>query len=233
MWENLVEWNNFNGQNDSMFNSMGLISDGQGPGEDPEMFGKPRLSYYAYKLMVEKLEVSDWKSIETIQESNDVYIYKFRKNGKPIWVLWNDNTEAKSVSLNVGDIQSVKITESIPKYESGSEVTDYSTALNMGSGKISKGYLTINLGQSPVYLEESGSSLSEYSPTIFLQSSNELNIPQNPKGKCGDSICGESETSVSCAFDCKSTIPPVQIRCPDGVCGPVEREKGTCPEDCG
>ena len=62
---------------------MSLIAGGLN--EDPVPAGPPRLST-TYKKMVEMLEGCDWKNIATIQEQNGIYIYKFTKQGKPIWV---------------------------------------------------------------------------------------------------------------------------------------------------
>ncbi|MEK7850017.1 MAG: glycosyl hydrolase, partial [Candidatus Omnitrophota bacterium] len=53
-------------------------------------YSVPKLSYYTYKKMVEVLEGSDWDNIQKIQESGGIYIYKFNKSGKNIWVAWND-----------------------------------------------------------------------------------------------------------------------------------------------
>jgi hypothetical protein len=80
------------------------------------------------------------------------------KNGKPVWVAWwdyfDDSGTEKSITIYVGDINSVKITESVPKYETGKEVTDYSTAFNAETKTASGGKVTITLGESPVFVEE-------------------------------------------------------------------------------
>lgn len=41
-WNNLMEWDAFGGQVDSMFNSMGLISDGRNSGDPPDRFNTTR-----------------------------------------------------------------------------------------------------------------------------------------------------------------------------------------------
>lgn len=52
-------------------------------------------------------------------------------------------------------------------------------------------------------------------------------------GRCGDGICGPIEReNKSCPDDCNAGNGGAG-RCGDGICGPVEREKGICPEDCG
>ena len=134
--------NNDRGDND------GLIYDGVGPNDLG--YGTKKLAYYTYKKMTETLEGSDWNNIETIQESGGIYIYKFNNNGKNMWVAWNDNSGSQTVSLSdLGITGSAEVTEAIPKYDAGLDVTDYSTAFNT--------YTTVSdivLGESPVFVEE-------------------------------------------------------------------------------
>lgn len=138
--------------NNDVFDNTGLIYDGVG--ENDLGYGVKKLSYYAYKKMVEILEGSDWNKIQTIQESDGIYIYKFTKQGKPIWVAWNDNSASKTIMIPGITSNQAKITESIPKYESGKEVTDYSTAFNTETKSANGGKITITLGDTPVFVEE-------------------------------------------------------------------------------
>jgi len=75
---------------------------------------KKKLGYYTYKLMSEKLEGSDWNNVETVQESDNVYIYKFTNQDRHIWVVWwdywNESGNSKTITLDVSSINSVKIT---------------------------------------------------------------------------------------------------------------------------
>ncbi|KKR76597.1 MAG: hypothetical protein UU20_C0022G0010 [Parcubacteria group bacterium GW2011_GWE2_40_8] len=113
-----------------------------------------KLSYYTYKKMVEILEGSDWDNIEAIQEKDGVYVYKFTKDGKPIWVAWNDNNGEKQVVISGVNSSSVKITESVPNYGSGKEVKDYATAFKTETRQVTDNKLTITLNESPVFVEE-------------------------------------------------------------------------------
>ncbi len=151
-WNNLVEWNNFGGNPKSIYNFMGLIADGVNG--DPIPAGTTRLSYYTYKKMTEILEGSDWDNIGTIQESGGVYIYKFTKQGESIWVVWNDNSGSQSVTISGINSNSVKITEAIPKYDSGKDVTNYNTAFNTETKTVPGGTVTIILSDKPVFVEE-------------------------------------------------------------------------------
>ncbi|MEW6654827.1 MAG: hypothetical protein AB1394_15345, partial [Bacteroidota bacterium] len=55
----------------------------QGVSEEDTTFGvltgdfTRKLSYYTYKKMVEILEGSDWNNIQTIQEKDGIYLYRF------------------------------------------------------------------------------------------------------------------------------------------------------------
>ncbi|OGI17822.1 MAG: hypothetical protein A3J63_03425 [Candidatus Moranbacteria bacterium RIFCSPHIGHO2_02_FULL_40_12b] len=104
--------------------------------------------------MTEVLEGSDWDNIEKIQESGGVYIYKFNNNGKNIWVAWNDNSGSQIITISGISSTQVKITEAIPKYESGKEVTNYNTAFNTETKSVSAGKITITLSGKPVFIEE-------------------------------------------------------------------------------
>lgn len=147
-WTTMTEWDHYNGNSEDYFSNVGLINHAGNDGQSHK-----KLSYYSYKKMVEVLEGSDWNNIQTIQELNDIYIYKFNKNGRSIWVAWNDNANSQTVSLNVGDIQAVKITEAIPKYESGKDVTDYNTAFNAEIKNVINNQVSITLGDKPVFVE--------------------------------------------------------------------------------
>jgi len=152
-WNLIIEWHNFSRNPGSTFNFYGLVNNPDNDGKSHK-----KLAYYTYKLMVEKLEGSDWNNIETIQESDNVYVYKFTKKetGKPVWVVWWDWWEepdktSKTIILNIGDVKKVKITEAVPKYETGKEVTNYETAFNTETKGVKNGKLTLK--ESPVFIE--------------------------------------------------------------------------------
>jgi hypothetical protein len=110
-----------------------------------------KLSYYAYKKMVEVLEGSDWVNIQTVQEKDGVHVYKFVKGGKPIWAAWNDNPEAKQITIPIPASGRARITETSPKYESGKDVTDYNAAFNIETKGAENGKVTITLKDVPVF----------------------------------------------------------------------------------
>ncbi|MFQ5754158.1 MAG: hypothetical protein ACE5HI_19385 [bacterium] len=137
---------------DNFFSVMPLVYDGEGQ-EGANNKDVKKLSYYTFKKMVEVLEGSDWDNVQTVQEDNGVYVYKFTKDGKPIWVAWNDNLATQTIILNVGNINTAKIIKAIPKYNSGKEVTDYNTAFEIEVKQTTNGVVTISLGDSPIFIQ--------------------------------------------------------------------------------
>lgn len=152
-WWNLVE-GEFPLEVDKPANHFGLIYDGIGK-DDPGYDAK-KLSYYTYKKIVEVLEGSDWDNIETIQEKGGIYVYKFIKQGKSIWVAWNEHNEPRRVVITLDNgIEHVKIIDSVPKYSSGQQIANYATAFKTKTTSVSKeGLLTLTLGDIPVFVEE-------------------------------------------------------------------------------
>lgn len=116
--------------------------------------GSKKLSYYTYKKMVEILEGSDWNNVQIVQESDGIYIYKFTKSGKNIWVVWNDNSAEKQITISGIDSSQAKIIQAVPKYESGKEVTDYNTAFDTETKTAQNNKISITLGDAPVFVEE-------------------------------------------------------------------------------
>jgi len=144
-WNKLTEGSWF----DPMFDRCGLI-------KHPRFSGnaEKKLAYYTYKKMVETLEGSDWENIETIQEEDGIYIYKFIKHGRPVWIAWNNNKRITAVRLTLEkSSEDIKITENVPMYESGSEIVNYSTAFREIKGEILESYpeqLVFEIGENPV-----------------------------------------------------------------------------------
>lgn len=134
------------------FDFTGFIYDGKYAHDQGK--GVKKLGYYTYKKITETLEGSDWNNIKTIQEKDGIYIYKFTRNGKSIWVAWNDNAESKEIEIS--DIYSarVKISEAVPRYELGKDVKDYNTACNEETKTVNSGKISVTLEDTPVFIEE-------------------------------------------------------------------------------
>ncbi len=143
------------------FDYTGLIYDSAVPGDLTT--GQKKLGYYSYRKMTEKLEGSDWNSTATVQQANDVYVYRFTKNGKAIYVAWwdyfNDPTytsgKVRAVTISGLNSATVTVTEALPKFATGAEVTaaGYANSFTVTTVAVSAGSVTLNLGDSPVYVE--------------------------------------------------------------------------------
>jgi hypothetical protein len=142
-----------------------------------------KLAYYTYRIIVEVLEGSDWKNIATVQEQDGIYIYKFTKQGTPIWVAWNDSSVARTIIISGITTNRVKATEAVPKYESGKDVIDYATAFQTDTLVVTNGAVALTLGVRPVFVElltaTSVEHESENIPQEFLLYQNYPN-PFNP-----------------------------------------------------
>lgn len=76
-WNNLMEWDAFGGQAGSIFNSMGLISDGSNSGDSPDRFNTTRIAYWSYWLLAHYLG-NDIRLGEKIDVGVDgVFLYRF------------------------------------------------------------------------------------------------------------------------------------------------------------
>lgn len=139
-----VHWLSIKANGDGPFDKLSLISS--------DSF--KRLQYFSFKLLVEKLNGFDWSNIQIIQEKDGVYIYKFTKNGKPIWVAWNDNDTEKQITISGVNSSSVKITEATPNYSSGKEVANYNTAFSTKTANVENGKSIIAIKDAPVFVEE-------------------------------------------------------------------------------
>ncbi|MFB3896669.1 MAG: hypothetical protein ACE14V_10245 [bacterium] len=150
----LVEDYGFMRSIDGFFDHTGLIYNGLGL-DDQGPFVK-KLSYYSYKKMIEKLEGSDWS--KTSRMGNlpiGINGVRFIKSGKPIYVLWSDYESQISIPFYIADTTATKvtITEAIPNYDTGKQVTDYTAAFAISTAAVKKGAVTVILSDKPVYIE--------------------------------------------------------------------------------
>lgn len=157
----LIEGFKFDG---GYFDNTGLIYDGwDAPGETPcdLGLGVKKLGYYTYKKMTGMLEGSDWDTIQTISESDDVYIFRVSKNGKSVHIVWWDYFDdpayvpgaTKQVALSGLPSVTVSVTEVVPDAETGAEITDYQSAFTTTTEEVVAGNISINIGDSPVIVE--------------------------------------------------------------------------------
>ena len=143
-------------QDDAYFDHTGLIYDGAF--SDDMGLGVKKLGYYTYKLMTDKLEGSDWDSIQTIRESGNVYIYKFLKGGESVYVAWwdyfDDTGASKTITFNVDFTGDALITTAVPNADSGADlIGDYPDFFKTETKTVSGVQVTITLDENPVFVE--------------------------------------------------------------------------------
>lgn len=110
--------------------------------------GVKKLAYYSYKKMVEVL--GNFDKAETVS-SADTYIFKIYQGGRKVWVAWREDP-GQAIIAGI-DSKQVKITEAVPRHQTGKEVSSYSDAFRVRSEMIKDGKLAISLGQTPLYIE--------------------------------------------------------------------------------
>ncbi len=143
--------------------------------------GVKKLSYYTYKLMVEKLEGSEWDSVETIIDGqNNIYAYKFTKKNtrKSIYVLWwdffNDSSykEGDTIIANIPIIDEnfVKITQGVPNAGSGKDLDekDYPDFFPEKIQKVTDSSVQVILDMYPVFVEGQLSSQDKVSASVLM-----------------------------------------------------------------
>ena len=155
--EGFGEWD------DDYFDHTGLV---YGNRDGVHRAGEKKFGYYAYKLMAEKLEGSDWAKTEAVKEdaANHIYAYRFIKGDEKILVAWWDyfadgsypEEKKKQLVLNGIDAAQLRITEAVPGFSSGSEIKegDYKESFAKDTVTVDNGKAQIWLGENPVYIEE-------------------------------------------------------------------------------
>ena len=146
-WVTLTEWHKYAGLDNSVWDNVGMINNPQNDGD-----GSRKLSYFTFKKMAEILEGSDWRNIQVVQEKDGINIYKFSKNGKSIWVAWNDGGEKNIEIVGINSAQ-VKITSAIPNSDAGKNVSDYSKAFSEATKEVKNAKILLDLNV-PTFVEE-------------------------------------------------------------------------------
>jgi len=148
-WNGIIERYNFGGSKGNPFNFYGLINNPKNDGHSHK-----KLSYYTFKEMVGILNGSDWNKIDPIKEKDGVFIYKFYKDDKNIWVAWNDTHKAKKIIIKGIHSSKVKITYSVPKQKSGKSIKHSKDIFKKFMIESHYGEIEIDLSEIPIFIEE-------------------------------------------------------------------------------
>lgn len=148
-WNNLMEWRNFSGNPGSIFNSMGLVTDGQGPGEDLARFNTERVAYWSYKMLALRIDAPfamPLGAVAGVYREGQVYAYAYRRKsgGKMFYILWSE-VGPTQVSIPV-TTSSFRLTGLIPDR--------FGHVLVERDLSDSDGKITFDLSSDPVTVEE-------------------------------------------------------------------------------
>ncbi|MHB8876804.1 MAG: hypothetical protein ACYC8T_24170 [Myxococcaceae bacterium] len=91
LWNNLAAWQCFGGICGGMFDLMGLVADGHGPGEVAADVGKPRLAFHAYRRLTQLTDepvAEQLGEVSTGDATAHVYAYRDRATGQTGLVAW-------------------------------------------------------------------------------------------------------------------------------------------------
>ncbi|MBU2578199.1 hypothetical protein KKA69_05250 [Patescibacteria group bacterium] len=110
MWNNLIDWYNFDGDPNSIYNSMGLIGDGALNDEDPDRINIPRIAYYTYAMLASVIDKPENRFVRQLTFTNEPDIYGFEyeelTTGRKKVVLWSESgSSTVTISVNSNLIQ--------------------------------------------------------------------------------------------------------------------------------
>gem|GEM_PF-1913057 len=91
-WVCMEEFHNFAGVKNGYYDHVGLI-------HNPKNSGKrnKKLAYHTLRLLIEKTQGVDCTKIEELDSgTTDVYLYKFMKNGSPLYIAWRDTEKPQT-----------------------------------------------------------------------------------------------------------------------------------------
>jgi hypothetical protein len=109
----------------------------------------PKLAYYTFKQMTEKINGAT--AISVITEFNGIYVYEVIVNDESFYIAWSESDANYEMSNIISG--KLKITRSIPDAEYGEEITDFQTAFYTEYLTVSNNSATIPLDTIPVYIE--------------------------------------------------------------------------------
>jgi len=130
--------------------------------------GVKKLSYWTYKFLIEKIKETDWKNVSVIHDgtgSDHLYLYKLmKKNGQPLYIVWWDYFDekvpikSKPVTIDVGNVESIKVTETIPNASWGADLKEkeYPKFFKTEVKKVSNKKVSFDLSEKPVFVEIAG-----------------------------------------------------------------------------
>ena len=201
-WSQLVDGYMFQGSGGSMFNSLGVISDGQGGGDTTNEFDVARLSYFAYQLLAAKTDnaVARQKGVVSgVHDETNTYAYAYERLSDTggVYVVWNQ-VGTRTVTLPVtGGVYYVRdmITDSSgrPLYEE--------------TKKPSLGGISLTLSSHPLLVQRDTDADAD-----GLASLHELSIGTDPNKADTDGDGASDGAEVAAGTDPLSALSRLAIR---------------------
>ncbi len=147
LWNNLCEWYSFGGDPRTIYNSMGLVSDGAENCEVPARLNTERICYWTYKMLAEALDrpANSFVGEMSLTIDNDRYGYEYEETATALhkYVLWSW----------VGD-QDVTFPVPEENYRVTNLITDrYGNILEQYDLAASGGQLTVSIGEDPLLIQ--------------------------------------------------------------------------------
>lgn len=144
LWNNLAGWRCFGGGCGSYFDRLGLVADGWGPGESAADVGKPRLSYFSFRMLAERTDGAFAEPLGEVATGDvEVHAYGYRDRatrGKRL-LAWADRGKTAVLEMEA------------PRAELTSLVTDGSgTPRRREVVPVTNGRLSTTLDPDPVWL---------------------------------------------------------------------------------
>ncbi len=102
LWNNLAGWRCFAGQCGGVPDRLGLVADGYGPGETSADVGRPRLSYFAYRMLAARtddLAASPAGRLDVGDPALRVYAYRLHATGGRAFVAWADSAREGMIPI--------------------------------------------------------------------------------------------------------------------------------------
>lgn len=148
LWNNLCEWKDFMGSSTSIYNSMGLVGDGQCNGENPYRLNEPRIAYYAYAMLATAIDrpENEFVGEMTITDHNNLYGYEYveKDSNRHKYIIWAESGE-ESVKFNVNS-PSVLVTNLITDMDGHIQYQERIKAIN--------GEISLTVDEDPLLVVE-------------------------------------------------------------------------------
>ena len=149
--------------NNRYFDFDGLIHDGLLANDLGA--GVPKLSYFTYRVMAEKLAGADWSTLTQLRDGTDadrLYLVSLQRDGEPVWIAWWDffddasyrPGESRLLTFDGATAPSVRVTQVVPNGAAGGFLADYASAFEPISAPVAAGTVSIPLDETPVVIEQ-------------------------------------------------------------------------------